>query len=166
MPPTGPQLLVMRHGPAEAPDSHHDDAARRLTPVGRRLTHTACEVLARVVPQPARIYTSPLARARETAELLAQAMEVEAPVATPALAPGFDRVELARELASSRLQPLAVVGHEPDLSAFVGWLLGGDALVRVEFDKGTACLTELARPGTAGLFALYPFRALCDLGGE
>ena len=165
MPAHGPQLLVMRHGPAEAP-GHHGDADRRLTPVGRRLTDTACGALARVVPKPARIYTSPLARARETADLLATAMGADAPVVTPSLAPGFDRVTLGRELAAARLQPLAMVGHEPDLSAFVGWLLGGEWAPLVEFDKGTACLTELARPGTARLLALYPLDAMANLGEE
>ncbi len=157
----------MRHGPAEALGPFHvDDTKRRLTIEGRRRTRDACAVLARVAPKPARVYTSPLIRARETAGLLADATGAGEPVVTPLLAPGFDRLRLAQELVASRLQPLAVVGHEPDLSSLVGWLLGGDTPPSVVFGKGTVCLTELTTPGRARLLAFYPLDALVRLGDE
>lgn len=85
---------------------------------------------------------------------------------TPQLAPGFSREALVRDLAAVSREPLAIVGHEPDLSAFVGWLIGGDAPPDVEFGKGTVCVTELTRPGRARLFAHYPFDALVRLAGS
>lgn len=160
---TGPglRILVMRHGPAEALSTGHaGDADRRLTPEGRARTAQACEMLARLLPEFGSVYASPYLRARETAELLADALALPAPEITPLLAPGFDRAALAEMLAENDGPQVAIVGHEPDLSGFIGWLTGA----RVEMDKGTACFTELARPGNAQLFGLYPQRALNALG--
>ncbi|MGH8225304.1 MAG: SixA phosphatase family protein [Gammaproteobacteria bacterium] len=156
---TTPWLLVMRHGPAES-SAPAGDAARRLSAVGRERTRLAANALARMLPAPACIYTSPLARARETAELLAAAFGTATPLATPLLAPGFNRSRLADELARSEAPSFAIVGHEPDLSEFVGWLIGGSAGARVKFGKGSAGLIDLARPGAAVLHALYPLDSL------
>lgn len=158
----GPQLLVLRHGPAE-PAGHGTDAARRLSAEGRRLTRSATGALARIVSQPERIYTSPLVRARETAEILAAAVGAAPPIATPLLAPGFQRRELARELARCGLERFAIVGHEPDLSGFIGWLLGGRHEARVKLGKGAACLLDFAPAGEAQLLALYPLDTLVHL---
>lgn len=156
------RLLVMRHGPAEALVSHHgSDAERRLTGDGHERMARACEALALILPPPDRIYTSPYERARETAELLAAAFEGPEPIVTPLLKPGFEREQLARMIAETG-GTAAIIAHEPDLSEFLGWLSGA----RVAMDKGTACLTELAAPGTAQLFALYPLDALTALPGE
>lgn len=155
----GTRILVMRHGPAEALGlGHSGDADRRLTPAGRKRTEQACAVLAQLLPEMGRVYTSPYLRARETADLLAAALSVANAEATPLLAPGFDRMALARMLAEGDGQPVAVVGHEPDLSSFIAWMSGA----RVVMDKGTACLIELAQPGAAHLYALYQQEALLN----
>jgi phosphohistidine phosphatase len=159
---SGPHVLVMRHGPAE-PAGHGKDADRRLTAEGRKRTRRAAAALAVIAPIPARIYTSPLVRARETAEILAAATGAASPLVTPLLAPGFARANLVRELVHARIEPLAIVGHEPDLSGFVGWLLGGRHEVRLKFGKGSACLVRFAEPGEAELLALYPLDALTRL---
>jgi len=157
------RLVVMRHGPAEALASHHaGDSERRLTPDGHAQTARACEALARFLPPLDRIYTSPYLRACETAELFAAALEAPNPTVTPLLAPGFDQVRLARMLAEDGGHTAAIVAHEPDLSEFVAWLSGA----RVEMGKGTACLTELAAPGTAQIFGLYPLQALNALDDD
>lgn len=156
-------LLVMRHGPAEALTAKHGrDADRRLTPQGRARTERACAALSRLLPPLERIYTSPYLRASETAELLAAALEVPAPTVTPLLAPGFERARLAQMLAEGGGSGVAIVAHEPDLSEFIAWLSGA----RVEMGKGTSCLTELAEPGTAQLFAIYPLTALDKLDDD
>lgn len=113
-----------------------------------------------MLPAPGRIYTSPLVRARETADLLAAAFGAAAPVATPLLAPGFDRARLVEELGHAGPSSFAVVGHEPDLSEFVGWLIGEGGGARVKLGKGAACLIGLERPGAAVLRALYPLDSL------
>lgn len=159
----GTPVLIMRHGPAESLGlDHASDADRRLTRQGRARTEKACRLLASLLPELGSVYTSPYVRARETAELLASAFSLDTPQITPLLEPGFDPVMLARMLAGGDGRPVALVGHEPDLSALVAWLTGA----HVHMDKGTACLTELARPGGARLFALYQQPALLNLTAE
>lgn len=151
----GPVLLIMRHGPAEAPGPG-GDAARRLSVAGRSQVEQAATALADLLPSPRRIYSSPLVRARETAELLAGHFGVQRVDTTPLLAPGVNFVPLANELARTRGGLVAMVGHEPDLSGFMHWQLGLGTRARVDVGKGCACLLELARPGEAVLRALYP----------
>jgi phosphohistidine phosphatase len=155
----GPTLLVMRHGPAEAPGLG-GDAARSLSATGRARVRQAALALADLLPSPQRIYASPLVRARETAELLAWRFGVAEIDVTPLLAPGVSFVPLVNELARTRAGLVAMIGHEPDLSGFVGWQLGLGPRARVEIGKGCACLLELARPGEAVLRALYPLETL------
>ncbi len=158
----GTRILVMRHGPAEALGfGHAGDAERRLTPAGRKRTEQACAVLAQLLPEIGRIYTSPYLRARETAGLLAFALSLPPPEATSFLAPGFDRMALTRMLGEGDGRPVALIGHEPDLSGLIAWLSGA----RVVMDKGTACLLELAQPGAAQVYALYQQEALVNAFG-
>lgn len=156
----GLRLLVMRHGPAEAAGPA-GDAGRALSVEGRERMRLGLAALARILPAPRRIYTSPLLRARQTAELLAAAFDADSPVVTPLLAPGFDRRRLLDELARAALAPLAIVAHEPDVSGLVAWALGTSG--GVEFDKGSACLLEIRDAHRAVLHALYPLEAMTRL---
>ncbi|MCC6418589.1 MAG: phosphohistidine phosphatase SixA [Gemmataceae bacterium] len=88
------------------------------------------------------LLTSPLARARQTAEALAR---VGDPLVTELrvceeLEPGRKRKRLARALAAADRQRVGLVGHQPDLGEFLGWLVG-DREVRVGLAKGgVACV--------------------------
>ncbi|HET7824875.1 MAG TPA: histidine phosphatase family protein [Anaeromyxobacter sp.] len=112
---------LVRHGKAE-PKAEGDDAARRLTADGRaRFAAHARAVAPRLVLS--RIAASPLARARETAELLAAA--TGAPVADEgALASGASSgrevLELGRRLGAGA----ALVGHNPELQEAVALAAG------------------------------------------
>jgi len=154
----GPVLLIMRHGPAEAPGAG-GDAVRVLSAAGRGQVRQAVDALSALLPVPRRIYSSPLVRARETAELLAGSFGVEQIDATPLLAPGVNFISLANELARTRGGLVAMVGHEPDLSGFISWQLGLGTRARVVIGKGSACLLELSQPGAAALRALYPLES-------
>jgi len=72
------RLLVIRHAPAGDREAWSaegkDDRARPLTAAGRRKMREAANGLARLVPRPAALGTSPLVRARETARLAARAL--------------------------------------------------------------------------------------------
>ena len=63
-------LYFLRHGDAEPASAATPDQARRLTERGRRETHAVAEALHRAGLRPEAILTSPLARARETGEIL------------------------------------------------------------------------------------------------
>jgi phosphohistidine phosphatase len=150
-----PLLLVVRHGPAE-PAGAGGDAARKLTSEGRARMKGAATALARIVPKPQAIWSSPLVRARETAAILADAFAVEAPRATALLAPGFDCFRLAAELGEAGAGPFALIAHAPDVATFSEWLIGAAGEGGVKFASGTAAVLTLAAPGAGILRALYP----------
>jgi phosphohistidine phosphatase len=107
------------------------------------------------------ILTSPLVRAHQTAEIVAEALGPGARLATdPRLAPGFNLKQLRALLAAHRgPAALMLVGHEPDFSQTISHLIGGG---RLDVKKGALALVELEdRAAAAGrLVWLIPPRAL------
>jgi phosphohistidine phosphatase len=101
--------------------------------------------LRRMLPELESIWTSPLLRARQTAEIVAAAYGETPITESAALAPGAGPEAVA---AALREQPaprgaLALVGHEPDLSQLSSWLCAGVSRSVLEFKKGAACLLAL-----------------------
>lgn len=118
-------LHLIRH--AHAVDGA-DDAVRPLSAKGRRQVRRLASFLRRGGLLDTReIWHSPLVRARATAELLAERSGGAWKLREIAgLEPGADPALLARRLASMR-RPVALVGHEPHLSALATRLLTGRA---------------------------------------
>ncbi|CAM3938129.1 histidine phosphatase family protein [Corallococcus sp. ZKHCc1 1396] len=117
-------LLLVRHAVAE--DSHVlGDEARALTPKGRAAFRLHARKLARLTPLMG-ILTSPLVRAVQTAELLAEALCLSHVEVHPALVPmkGAARhvLKLAREVGPG----WALVGHNPSLERAAALALGQD----------------------------------------
>jgi len=141
------ELLIVRHAPAEdlAPGG---DRARALTAEGRAEMALAAAGLARLIDPPELIATSPLLRALQTADLLADRFPGARRAILTELAPGFDRDLLASWIDAEPARRLVLVGHEPDLSELVGWLIAGAAAARVRMRKGAA--VALALQGAAG----------------
>ena len=118
------ELLVIRHAKAE--DGHPaGDGARALVAKGFEQSERLGRFLKRTDRRPDVVLTSPLVRARQTAETLCQAAEMPGPVVQGWLACGMDPEAAIRELvAFSDFERVAIVGHEPDLSSLIEWLLG------------------------------------------
>ena len=159
-------LVFVRHGPAGGADAARwpDDRDRPLTPKGIARTRRALKGLARLVPHADRIWTSPLVRARETAELAHRAWTAPPSVETvDELAPGGRALPLLREwIRRAPEETLLVVGHEPDLSALAATLAGLRA-GGIELKKAGACGLTIEPgmgPGAATLAFLLPPRAL------
>ena len=113
--------FFVRHAEAH-PAVDGDDAARALTKAGRHDARDIFSVLARTAPDIETIFTSPLLRARQTAELLASALRLDRlPEIAPLLARGGSAFEWIRFLRCHKNLPscVATVGHEPILG---GWL--------------------------------------------
>jgi phosphohistidine phosphatase len=72
------------------------------------------------------VLTSPLLRARQTAERMLQEWPNPAPESRVCreLTPGSKRRKLSRVLMQLSSDPVALVGHEPDLSQYAAWLIG------------------------------------------
>ncbi len=161
------QLLVVRHAPAGDKivfaQSGRPDDERPLTDEGRRKMRDGATGLRRLIERLDAIATSPLQRALETAEILAEAFDSSTLETVEALSPGSPPSELMpwleRQPAASSV---AVVGHEPHLSGLVSWLLCGSTRAVVELGKGAACLLDLDKPAArqARLLWLAPPRVL------
>jgi phosphohistidine phosphatase len=133
-------VYLVRHGKAEKHAPEGGDAARALTAEGRaRFDALAAELAPRM--KVARILTSPLRRARETAEILARhcgaTLTVEGALASGA-SDGRALLALAREAGAGA----ALVGHNPELVEAVALAAGRD----VEVKPGTVAAVKLG-PG-------------------
>jgi phosphohistidine phosphatase len=125
------QVYFFRHAIAE--EREDDDFARKLTEKGIRKTRQAAAQLKPLGVKPTRLYTSPLIRARETADILAEALGITAQVREE-LAPGFNLAaleQLVRDLETD--DDLMIVGHEPSFSATISAFIGGG---RIDLKKG------------------------------
>jgi phosphohistidine phosphatase len=135
------ELYFFRHGHAEdAQGPDFDDFARKLTDKGVERTQAAGRALHKLGVKPARIYTSPRLRARETADILSTSLGVT-PEAREEVNFGFNP-HLIPALINDVGNDTAVmfVGHEPDLSITVGSLVGGS---EIEMKKGGIARVDL-----------------------
>ena len=137
-------LYLIRHGVAEERgEKWPDDTLRPLTARGKaRLRESATELLALDVRFD-EIVTSPLVRARQTADVLANAF-AEAPKVTSltSLAGGNRVVDVIADLAKfAKRQHLALVGHEPGLGLIAARLVGSRHAI--QFKKGAVCCIEV-----------------------
>jgi len=140
------ELFVIRHGKAE---DHHPrgDSARALVPKGHEQAQKIGRLLKRIDRLPHVVLTSPLVRARETAETMCEAAGIPGPVIQGWLACGMDPETAIRELVAFRdFERVAIVGHEPDLSGFIEWVLGFSGST-VEVRKGSLTCLEVHPPG-------------------
>lgn len=144
------RLLVLRHAIAEDPEAFaktgRPDARRRLTKPGRKKMRKAARGLEKLVPKVDVLATSPLTRAIETGEILADRFDGLRPLRLPALAPGKSVAQVMdwlREQATRKPGAVvAVVGHEPHLGQMVSWMLTGLRESFVPLKRGGACLLE------------------------
>jgi phosphohistidine phosphatase len=168
------RLLVIRHAVAEEQEAWaatgEPDERRPLTREGRRKMRRGARGLRRVVRTIPLLGASPLLRAAQTAEIVAEVYGGPTPITVGALTPGRAPAEFLSWLedAAPGHDLVAVVGHEPHLSGLVSWLLAGrDEPSFVELKKGAACLLrfdgEPAKGGACLEWLLSP-RALRRLG--
>lgn len=147
------ELFLIRHAIAAAGDD--DDDARALTKKGQRRFDAVVRVLDGLGVRFDRVLHSPKLRAVQTAARLHALVDG-----------GFEVTELLAEPPSSELLAacgegrVALVGHEPHLSALLSWLVAGSpTAARVELKKGAvACLDGRPRPGEMTLRWLVPPR--------
>jgi phosphohistidine phosphatase len=102
------------------------------------------------------LLTSPLPRARATADIAARAFKRIEPTIEPALAhESLDRIVAALG-AHPAGATVAIVGHEPTLSALLARLLGAAHGERLAFKKGGAALVDLPDgPSGGGLLIWF-----------
>jgi phosphohistidine phosphatase len=169
------RLLVIRHAVAVDRDAFaqtgEPDALRPATAPGLKKMRQNVLGLRTIVPRVHVLASSPLVRARQTAELLQKPYALAEIEQLPALAPDRKPAEAVAWLAG--LEPtsgdftVAVVGHEPHLGQLVSFLLTGRRRAFVELRKGGACLLDLGEevaPGAAMLRWMAGSRMLRAIG--
>ena len=114
-------VFLVRHAHAEQGDP---DELRELSERGRDEARALAKQLAGHDTPPALVLTSPLLRARQTADQIAQETGSELRV-DDRLAPGLTP-ELLRSVLEDEKEPVAVVGHQPDFSEIAFALTGED----------------------------------------
>ncbi|HXE57102.1 MAG TPA: phosphohistidine phosphatase SixA [Gemmatimonadales bacterium] len=151
------RLVLLRHAHAgdRDPTRYPDDAERPLTAKGRKIQARTSRALKKLGVRCDLVLTSPWRRAAETAAILADALGLEAPRVSDALAAPPDLDRLGRDLAD--VDPgatVVLVGHEPWLGELGSLLLaGGTDRLAIDFPKSGLLCLELERlePGAARL---------------
>jgi phosphohistidine phosphatase len=163
------RVYVVRHGAAiDGEASGGPDEERWLTAEGRRKFARVAKRLAKVAPRLTAIYTSPLVRAVQTADLLAGELKFEGPVEVwPVLKPEYPVRSVVQRLgALENGARVALVGHEPQMSAICAALLGRRGFP-LPFPKGGVALLEVRGERGRFVWMLLPKgRRFVGLEGE
>lgn len=158
------QIYIIRHGKAldyRDPRATSDEI-RWLVDEGRDEVSTMAALLARLGVRPDLVLSSPLVRARETAEIVADGLGVATPVMLcDELAPGGSTAGVLDEIVSQgRLRKVVAAGHMPGVSELAGYLIHGDTGSGFGFQTGAIARIELPddhlAPGAGRLRWLIP----------
>ena len=138
------ELYLVRHAIAEDHSASGNDADRALTEAGKEKLVQVVRGLRKLKIRPDLILTSPLRRARETAEIAARGLDGAKVDVLHELAPAIDTKALVSALRPhSRLRALALVGHQPGLGTLASFLLtGSEASIYIDFKKGGVAYME------------------------
>ncbi len=144
------RLFIIRHGIAEdspaklglgAPDDYRELTLRGKGELSRQFTK-----LARQLNKIELIVSSPLVRARQTADILAEVATAAVRQESTLLRPEC-RADSVLNWVFTELCPahssVALVGHQPLLGSLVGTFLRFDNPVRVDMKKGTVAALEI-----------------------
>ena len=152
------ELYLIRHGiAAERGEEYPDDSKRPLTHEGIAGLRKEAKALETLEVSFEQILSSPLVRARQTADVFAECMKSHPPVAnidslTPAGSPGAVIQDLGKHMRKGRI---ALVGHEPNMGELAAHLIG--AKIPLAFKKGAICRIdfEIFPPKSKGQLAWF-----------
>ena len=139
------ELYLIRHAIAEERgEKWPDDNKRPLTEEGIARMRKAARGLARVGVTLDAVLTSPLVRARQTAEIVAAASDSKPPlVNVESLTPdgGYAAIVAELEKHARKAVRIALVGHEPLMGELAARLIGSRH--PIEFKKGAICRIDV-----------------------
>lgn len=146
------KLYLLRHGEADWPDWDKPDDERPLTERGIKEMKKVAKFLEKLDLKLDQIVTSPLPRAKETAEIVADRLKLDLKQ-DRILAKGFDVPGLNRLLHKYPGASLMVVGHDPDFTEVIGTLTGA----AMKLSKAGLALVDLDAVAMDGrLLWLFP----------
>ena len=161
------ELYLIRHGIAEERgEEWPDDEKRPLTDGGMERMRKAMRGVARLGLVFDVVLSSPLVRARQTAEIVAGGVAPRPSLANiESLAPGASFAALIADLEKhARKTRIALVGHEPGIGEFAARLIGSRH--PIEFKKGAVCridVEEIPPGGPGALRWFMPPKILLSL---
>jgi len=138
------ELYLIRHAVAEERgDDWPDDTKRPLSEDGASRMRKNARGLARLGATVDVIVTSPLVRARQTADIVAAALNPRPPIVTAdSLGPGGTYQAFTADLEKqSRRSRIAIVGHEPGIGELAARLIGSRH--PIGFKKGAVCRIDV-----------------------
>lgn len=160
------EVFLVRHAIAHERNRTRwpNDALRPLTSAGIKKFRVAARGLAELLPRGSVVLSSPYVRARETAEILVNAMHRAKLVECTELASNESASKAFDLLHTRKEKAVVLVGHEPNCSVFLSAALGGErSRFKLEFKKGGAACIDFAKkiePGQATLRWMLPPRVL------
>lgn len=138
------RIYLVRHGDAVPEDEAGSDRDRWLSPRGREAARILARLLRDSRVEPDAIVCSPLPRAVQTAELLAQGLDHIAHIATWRCLEPSAQPRVAAGMIASLGASVIVVGHEPSISALGAFILGRPAFP--PFRTAQCCAIEDGKP--------------------
>jgi len=153
-------IYFLRH--AEAEDLVDSDFDRKLTPRGLEQAAKVGKFCASQGLTPSVILSSPVTRARQTAEIVAKALSLEITLESW-LACGMESTTLLARLAPhTSCHSVLIVGHEPDFSTCIGDLLGTNEACAILIKKASLTAIEVSwlEPGGGQLEFSIPCRLM------
>ena len=136
------ELYILRHAIAveRGTEGFATDAERPLTPKGRKKMRRNAEGMVALGLSFDRIISSPFVRARQTAEIVAEAFDLVKHLSiSQHLAVGGSETELINEVNALGCDGIVLVGHEPYLGGLISVLLSGDQGISMTLKKGSLC---------------------------
>src|SRR5262245_45205977 len=126
------EIYIVRHAIAEDVSPDGSDEARALTEDGKKKMKEAAEGFARLERKIDRIYSSPLVRAKQTAEILAKELDLKVEEMKE-LAPAHRPADVCERISRSKKdENIMLVGHEPNCSELASHLVLGSAGLSIE----------------------------------
>jgi phosphohistidine phosphatase len=136
-------LYIIRHAISvdEGTPGYESDSERPLTDKGRKKMRQIARGLRSLGVEFDLVLSSPYARARETAEILADIYRMRKKITfTENLIPlGNPELLIGEINESCSVDSIALVGHEPHLSTLIGILIAENAKLDITLKKGGVC---------------------------
>lgn len=136
------RIIIVRHGPAVriGENGVETDSDRMLSEEGIIKTRLAAGGLNAMKCQPWQIVTSPLLRARQTADILSEALSPEKGIEeSDFLCPGTSMEKMISWLQDQPSYPMMLVGHMPDMAELASTLVAGNQMINITVKKAAAC---------------------------
>jgi phosphohistidine phosphatase len=141
------RLYLLRHAAAAPQRPGESDTQRPLTPRGIARMRRCVGGMAAMGLEFDHILTSPLLRARQTADLVSRLLpDAPRPAICPPLGIGGAAAQVVAAVAALRppARSVLLVGHEPDMGRLASLLNSGTPRASIRFGKAGLCCLDVS----------------------